>query len=289
MNNCNTISFPEICFNDEQKKIYMHTHNYWELTYVYSGNSAYHYKNKSRSLPIGNFILVAPETSHSIISIDKNVAKTCCIKLSSQYLLNIFARYNETDLYILLRRNSTVLLHLQDNGIYAVYKLLWVIAHECNHPTVESQDIIDSSLLSMLLVISRLYSNQLSSKASPDNISDNKMDSLIKFIISHFNQELSLKQLADYIHLSPEYLSRYFKKCMGMNLSDYINAIRIERASHMLSTTTYSVTDIGIFCGYKSIRSFQIAFKKHIGVSPSEYRKKHMNQFTSITMNGDIV
>ena len=80
--------------------------------------------------------------------------------------------------------------------------------------------------------------------------------------------------LAEQAHMSREYLSRKFKSYTGTNLSDFIAEVRIERARQLLRSSAHSVTDISSYCGYTSLGNFQRFFKKLVGCSPSEYRKK---------------
>ena len=102
------------------------------------------------------------------------------------------------------------------------------------------------------------------------------IDDLIKYIKSNFGSNITLDYLAAYAHLSPEYLSRYFKKCTGMNISEFITETRIEKAKFRLRTTNWSVQDIAVYCGYGSLANFHKAFKKAVGMTASEYRKSNI-------------
>lgn len=99
------------------------------------------------------------------------------------------------------------------------------------------------------------------------------IDDLVKYITSNFCSNLTLDYLAEYTHLSSEYLSRYFKKCTGMNISDFITETRIEKAKYRLRTSNWSINDIREYCGYRSISNFQKAFKKAVGMTAGKYRR----------------
>lgn len=103
-----------------------------------------------------------------------------------------------------------------------------------------------------------------------------EIDELAKYIRANFSYNLSLDFLAQHMHLSREYLSRYFKKHMGKTISEYLLEVRIEKAKQMLRTSSYSISDICEHCGYTSVGNFQKAFKKVTSVSPSAYRKGHL-------------
>ena len=167
-------------------------------------------------------------------------------------------------------------LHLTDDNAKNVKNLMWLIAHEYNHFTVGSELIIENTILDLLIIITRLYEYRLK-KASPTVSRNNEIDRLMKYMRSNFGYKLTLDFLAEQIHLSREYLSRYFKQYTGKTISEFLMEIRISKAKEMLRTSSHSVEDIGAYCGYPSVSNFQKAFKKATGLSPSGYRKKQRN------------
>ena len=85
--------------------------------------------------------------------------------------------------------------------------------------------------------------------------------------------DLSLALLADQFDISQPYLSSLFKQTHGINLSTYIENIRIEKAKDFLKTTDLTINKISEMVGYGSTNSFCRAFKRVTGISTSEYRK----------------
>lgn len=92
------------------------------------------------------------------------------------------------------------------------------------------------------------------------------------YIEEHLDEDLSLVRLAGYIHFNPSYLSRLFKQACGVNLSEYIEAARIERAKTLLRGDDLKVLEVGVRVGYEASQSFTRFFKKATGVTPQEYR-----------------
>ena len=72
--------------------------------------------------------------------------------------------------------------------------------------------------------------------------------------------------------LSEGYLSSIFKKETGTNFAEYLEQLRVKAARVLLEDGT-KVTDVSHMVGYNSIQSFRRAFKRVMGVSPSEYRR----------------
>ena len=100
------------------------------------------------------------------------------------------------------------------------------------------------------------------------------IDELLKYISINYGSKLSLDLLAANMHLSREYLCRYFKKHTGKTIFDYIREVRIAQAKHLLRTSSHPIADIGAFCGYPSVSSFQRAFRAEEGISPGEFREQ---------------
>lgn len=89
--------------------------------------------------------------------------------------------------------------------------------------------------------------------------------------------DLTVACLAKQCYVTPNYLSRLFKKVTGEGCNEYIVRKRIEQAKSLLATTTLKVGEISVMVGYHDMNYFSLAFKKHIGVSPMKYREQIQN------------
>ncbi len=88
-----------------------------------------------------------------------------------------------------------------------------------------------------------------------------------------FNPELSLKTVAANIYSNESYLSRIFKKEMGLSLIEYITKKRIEESIRLLNNTDLKVYEIAESIGFRDSHYFSICFKKHTGVTVKEFKK----------------
>jgi len=94
-----------------------------------------------------------------------------------------------------------------------------------------------------------------------------------RFIWENYTRKISLKEIADVSGLSAPYFSTVFKDEMGENLSNYLNRLRIEKASAMLRETEYPINGISTACGFEDQSWFSKVFKNYTGFSPCKYRE----------------
>ncbi|MBT2770836.1 helix-turn-helix domain-containing protein [Halomonas sp. ISL-60] len=100
--------------------------------------------------------------------------------------------------------------------------------------------------------------------------------SLCTYIQEHLEEDLSLVRLAELYHFNPSYLSRFFKQEMGINLSEFIDELRIRRAKDLLRNADLMVREVALQVGYEAAHSFTRFFKKVTGMTPQEFRESLM-------------
>lgn len=101
----------------------------------------------------------------------------------------------------------------------------------------------------------------------------------IYYIDNHLCEDLQIKDLAKAVYLNPSYLSNIFHKETGKTISNWIIEKRIKEAAHYVLNTNDDVTNIALFYNFCSQSYFVQCFKKIMGVTPGEYRKKGNNVF----------
>lgn len=101
---------------------------------------------------------------------------------------------------------------------------------------------------------------------------------IFKFIELNYNKNCSLADLSKHTGYDYAYLSRYFKKIVGISYNDYVNQYRISRACYLLQNNEMTILEISNECGFNSLRSLNRNFKEQLGVPPAEYRKQLRGQ-----------
>lgn len=93
------------------------------------------------------------------------------------------------------------------------------------------------------------------------------------YIAAHFNEPLTLNDVAEHAFASPCYVSRLFMRELGVGFVEYLTAIRIENAKRLLSETQLKVFEVAELSGISDAHYFAKLFRKSAGVSPSGYRE----------------
>ena len=84
--------------------------------------------------------------------------------------------------------------------------------------------------------------------------------------------DLSQGAMAEMAGISREYFSRIFKNVTGMNYSKWLNTVRLEKATELLTEEGRTLTEIAMLSGFQSIPSFNRVFREEKGLPPGEYR-----------------
>jgi len=93
------------------------------------------------------------------------------------------------------------------------------------------------------------------------------------YIVNNYMKEISLETAARQVQLSPPYLSRLFKEETGQTFSDFLLEQRLQNAKVLLIKTNYKINEISSAVGYYDQRYFSRLFTRHIGLTPSMFRK----------------
>ena len=99
------------------------------------------------------------------------------------------------------------------------------------------------------------------------------------FIREHYMENISRNEVAEEFCLTPEYLSKMYKKKTGMRIQDYINENRISQARRLLENPDMSVSDVAVAVGMDNFSYFSTLYRKYTGMTPVEYRKQRGTSF----------
>ncbi|MBE5877386.1 MAG: response regulator transcription factor [Lachnospiraceae bacterium] len=104
---------------------------------------------------------------------------------------------------------------------------------------------------------------------------DSVLDDILHYINHNYSSNITLENIAPLFGYNSSYLGKIFSKKMGENFNSYVDHIRIERSKEMLMKEDLKVYSIAEKVGYRNVDYFHIKFKKYVGQSPAEFRKKY--------------
>jgi transcriptional regulator GlxA family with amidase domain len=103
---------------------------------------------------------------------------------------------------------------------------------------------------------------------------DERFRELQGYVLEHPHQNLSVETLAEKVGMSPRNFARVFTRQVGLTPGRFVEQLRLERARHYLEDTQLPVSEVAECCGYTTAEGMRLAFDRHLGVSPREYRRR---------------
>ena len=133
---------------------------------------------------------------------------------------------------------------------------------------------IKTDILNILISIMRNDPVEMEESTSYTRDQILNVSQVMSYIDAHFEEEITIRQLADSINMSVSYLSHLFGKVAGFSVWDYLVSKRIYEAQKLLLNTNENVITIASRCGFNNSAYFNKRFRELTGMTPKEYRKK---------------
>ncbi len=254
-----------------------HSHDFIEINYMYCGNCK-QILNKCQKIELhkGDILIIKKGTSHSIeLNKGKDDIIINCL-LSDQYFTR--KQILQTDSYLFLREvlksstekmNNSDYLYISSSSINDVHLYFENSIKEFYNPKICSENIIDSYVN---LIFAEICRSQYSGL---DNIIDNRnclILKIVEYIRKHYSY-ITLKNTADFFHLSPNYLSLLIKKQFNKTFINVVQEIRLNQAYKEIINTDQTIEVISKNVGYENTYYFTKIFSAHYGCLPSSIRK----------------
>lgn len=254
-----------------------HQHSFYEMAYILSGKGrfcAYFFEErqeKSCEYHANDLFLTPPDSPHRFTIEDHS--RFVFIRFTQNYLTDyVDCQSGES---LTLRAGSPV--RLSDNDQEAIRHLMTLIVSEKQHKGRLSELLLHHYVNAGILLCIRNLSGILSEYDDPIN---NKSQYMLQYVQRHIHQPelLKLDLLADKFNISPKYVGRFFKRNFGEDYKQYITKNRLKMVEDMLLSTRMTVKEIAARMGYADSCYLSKLFGMHYGMTPSQYRHKHMIQ-----------
>lgn len=127
----------------------------------------------------------------------------------------------------------------------------------------------------------RIHSDMIESytrkmrRVRTENVYSKRIVCAMDYISEHLHSRIKIEDVAKYLKINSAYLSRTFRAETGMTFTDYVNSRKIEEAAGLLSYSAYTDLEISSLLCFSSQSYFIKIFRKFIGITPKEYKKKY--------------
>ena len=251
----------------------MHWHEEFEITLVQKGSCTYQVDLKPYQIAEGDVLLLPPEMLHGtgerpdaefitdsfvfrLDMLESQLPDSC----TAQFLAPLASGTVRFPVYLPASDPAAPLIRNSFETVKNTF-LEKPFGYELE---------IKAQLLHMFFL---LYRNVPYRKNNPAHteITD-KLKLVLQFIQEHYQNPVTIQELAELCHFSEYHFMRFFKRHMNMTCIEYLNQYRLEMASRQLAGTELPITSIALESGFNNISYFNRVFKKKFGITPKEYR-----------------
>lgn len=247
------IYLKELNFKNDYKKATLkyHYHKDYEVHIVLSGKQSYEISGALYEVEQGEFILIPPETRHCMMSASEDLFKYS-VTFGAQSIADVMQYHGEIKGEV-------------SEGIN-------FILSELKHKTALSGLLIQNRVFEIITLLLRQAGHH--EKNGSEKPSDNEKNRIArKFIQDNIEQNLSVKDVALYCHLSERQLTRNFIAEDGISPAKYIQNEKMKCVSEYVKNSDLSLKQISEKFSFNNEYYFNTAFKKHFGMPPLAYRK----------------
>ncbi|MBR6632755.1 MAG: AraC family transcriptional regulator [Clostridia bacterium] len=233
-----------------------HYHPYFEIYYFLHGKCKYFIDGHVYSLLPGDVVLIPAGVIHRTVYSSGYERKL--LNFTSDFIPSSAIDTLESILY--LYRNPSISQEIKE--------IFDTIDRDYNTFDRYAEDSLSSLISNLFILLSRNKNIAKEKDGSSHSVAE-----AIRIISEDFSSDITLFGVAKALSVSPEHLSRAFKRETGFGFNEYLTLIRMQRAERLLSETNKSVSEVAYACGFNDSNYFSAKFKKTNGASPLKFRQ----------------
>ncbi|HEY0667874.1 MAG TPA: AraC family transcriptional regulator [Sphingobacteriaceae bacterium] len=271
--------------NKKQFDYPWHYHQEYELIYIPAGQGLRYVGNSVENFFSDDLVLVGSNLPHCWIDEtdqQKQSANAIVVYLKEEFLDKTWMQSCEF-------KAIRDLLELSNKGIKFSPAVALRIKEKCLElpklPPLQKLIVLIEILqeLSQSSEYSLLCEQGFSTELNQSH--NERINIVYNYIDNHYQEKISLADIAAQVFMSPEYFSRFFSKIMKKSFFEFLNEYKISKACKLLIDTDKPISEICYECGFESIPFFYRQFKKFKNCQPKQYRLNHIKAFQKIHYN----
>lgn len=265
-----------IHYGTHDKECEIHSHlDFSELVVVLEGSATHTVEKDSYTIKEGDVFVIDKYTRHQYEEAEN--FKLCNIMFRPEVMFENLHHIRQNtgfqalfilEPYYAQRHHFCSRLCLKPEDFSSIRKLLAEMIHEHTEKIDGWQTFIYAKFIQLCTILSRLYQSY-DSEQKNDVL---KLASAVAHIEKNFCTEISISDLAQIAGYSERQFNRLFKSAYSTTPNLYINTLRIQKAQQLLKNSNLSMGEISWNCGYSDQNYFSRIFKRHVGLTPTEYR-----------------
>lgn len=246
----------------------LHYHPEFELTWIEKGNGKRMIGNQLSDFTNGDLALLGSNLPHTWFSKEENF-RAIIIQFSPEFIETFLTVKEFQDIQNLLKNAQNGLLFQQERTLVTAIQEL-----------VSLNDF--EKILGLLKILETLSESNGESLTNQNyftinQLNEKRINKVCHYIQMHYQEEISLKKMAELLHFSESNFCKFFKKHTGKTFSEYLNCIRIDAVCTDLLHTDLSISEISILNGFENLTYFNRVFKKMKNMTPKEFRKSYVS------------
>ncbi len=248
-------------------------HDFYELLYIDRGNLFVNSDSFSGMLSVNQLIIHKPNERHSLTTSD--ALSPSIIIIGFECDSDELYPFSEKPITLSAEQSSSLAKILQEG--MSIFKPPYDMLNQSYMPKRDiypfgADQMIKIGLESFLISLIRDYHSQNSETISKLYTSSG-IEAVYRYITENYSTKLSLDNLCFLFGFNKTTLCQSFKSEYGLTIFNYINNLKLDEAKALLRNEKLSITEISEKLGFESVHYFCRNFKKHIGVSPTEYAR----------------
>lgn len=260
-----------------------HRHNFIEVSFVVSGTAVHTIQNESYTVRKGNVVIVDYGQPHTFsFDPEKNGPFMTYDLLFTPDFFNV-SGMNNSEFYALASSYlfaplfkefgpGYTIKHLIKTNAKDFHQLFEQIHREYTRRELGSQTLMRAYLIELIIKLFRELDRQ---RPEYTNNHQKLVEQAIAYMQENYKAHINLDDIVSGVFLSKDYFRQIFKKTTGTSISSYIQDLRINEACRLLACSDASSSQIARESGFNDIKFFYQTFKKAVGMTPAEYRKKY--------------
>lgn len=101
-----------------------------------------------------------------------------------------------------------------------------------------------------------------------------RLNQVFEYVEGHYQDAVTIEEIAKFVGFSPYYFTRFFKKNMGQTFMQFLTEYRVNQAKFILANEKIPMADVAEQAGFASVKTFHHVFKEVVGESPLQYQKQ---------------